>query len=498
MDPAQGTFIITRADQMAAPVMLVQTGILLGRLPSCHVVLNHPTVSRVHAGINRIGDDFYLINLSQANTLIINGRLLAAESADILAVGDVVEIGPFALVIERAGQQLAISIMQQASVTRSTGDLSSSPLARKLARNIPSDPSPSAGRGTGRLVVPGVNNVLKVFWKKRTRDRAERLSPLHPRERPLPGKARINWRPTGDLRRDWPGSIFTWAFIGIVALGAVAYVTYATAFAPAPVSGAHTRTTMTRPDAMAIANRANGTSCMSCHRPLAKLETACAECHQAVAFRPTIIEAHRQAGITCTNCHGEHLGASFNARTGAFASCTACHNDGNRQTYQGRKVSTPHGGTVGYPVRNGQWVWTGLDAEELTVLPDVAARLTVPDTLKDPRSRQFHYLHLERVRAAPGMAGNATGQVSCSTCHQSIVPIDTATPATTCAGCHQNFEPSSSDLRGADSGGAQINCTSCHVQHPLDADRWGRSLTDSARQDRTTAILNRIKAMPAH
>src|ERR1700754_2473514 len=97
MDPSQGKFSITRADQLAAPVVLVQQGILLGRLPSCQVVLNHPTVSRLHAGINRIGDDYYIINLSQANTLIINGRLLPAETADILAAGDVLEIGPFEL-----------------------------------------------------------------------------------------------------------------------------------------------------------------------------------------------------------------------------------------------------------------------------------------------------------------------------------------------------------------------------------------------------------------
>lgn len=496
MDPTQGTFIITRADQLAAPVMLVQTGILLGRLPSCQVVLNHPTVSRLHAGINRIGDDFYLINLSQANTLIINGRMLAAENADILAVGDVVEIGPFTLVVERVDKQLAISIAQHATVNRSTGGLGSSPLARNLSRKIPSGGLPWSGRGTGRLVGPGVNNVLKVFWKKRTRDRAERLSPLHPRERPLPGKARINWRPTGDLKRDWPVSIFMWTFIAIAALSAVAYATYATAFAPGPVSGAHTRRELTRPADKAIANRPNDSSCISCHRPVGKMETACADCHRATAFRASITDAHRQAGITCTTCHGEHLGADFDARAGAFASCARCHNDGNPQTYLGRKVSTPHSGTVGYPVRNGQWVWKGLDDDELAVLPDVAARLSVPDNLKDPRSQQFHYLHLARVATPAGMEGSDAGQVSCSTCHRSIVPIDTVTPARTCAGCHQNFENSGTTV--SSTGGAQINCTSCHVQHPLDVDRWGRSLTDAARQNRSAAILHRIKTIPAH
>lgn len=501
MDPTQGTFIITRADQMAAPVVLVQPGILLGRLPSCQVVLNHPTVSRVHAGINRIGGDFYLINLSQANSLIINGRLLAAESADILAPGDVVEIGPFALVVERADQQLALTITQEAMVNRSTGGLGSSPLARRLSKRNHSDPLPPVGRGTGRLVGSAVHNVLKVFWRKRTRDRAERLSPLQPRERPRPGKARINWRPTGDLKRDWPVSIFMWAFIAVAGLAVLAYFTHATAFAPAPIAGAHTRTVLTRSGSLAIAQRPNGSSCFSCHRPLTKMETACAECHQTAASRPTITDAHRQVGITCTACHGEHRGAAFDPLAGAFASCAACHNNDNHVTYRGHKVYTPHGGTVGYPVRNGQWIWAGLSEEELAVLPEVTARLSVSDNLKDPRSRQFHYLHIGRAVAPFGFGGDAAGKVSCSTCHKSIIPIDTVTPVKTCAACHQNFETSGSEANGAgipNGGRTSVNCTSCHVQHPLDPTRWGKSLTDAARQNRTTAILNRIKSMPAH
>jgi hypothetical protein len=410
----------------------------------------------------------------------------------------VVEIGPFTVVVERADQQLAISISQGASGDRQTAGLGSAALAGDFDLTIPTGSLPHPGKGTGRLVVPGVNNVLKVFWQKRTRIRAERLSPLHPRERPRPGKTRINWRPTRDLKREWPVSIFSWSLIAVVALAAITYFTYATAFAPAPVSDAHTRTALTLSDARVIAKQPNGSSCMTCHRPMVKMENTCTECHQAAAFRADITAEHRAAGITCTDCHGEHLGTAYDPRAAAFAGCAVCHNDANHDTYQGHKVSTPHGGTVGYPVRNGHWVWSGLSDEELAVLPEVAARVSVPDNLKDPHSRQFHYLHLERAKPGPGMDGDSAGRVSCSTCHKSIVPIDLATPATTCAGCHQNFEPGGAEGPTAISGGARINCTSCHVQHPLDADRWGRSLSDSARQSRTAAILDRIKTLAAH
>lgn len=490
MNLNDGTFIIARADQLAAPVVLVQQGILLGRLPSCQVVLNHPTVSRIHAGINRIGNEFFLINLSRQNPVIINGRLLASENADILAPGDLVQLGPFMLEVQQADQQLVLNITQQATAGVTTsGGLAESVIAKGRSRRLPTGSLAQLGKGTGRLTALGVNDVLKVFWQKRTRNRAERLTPLHPRERPLPGKARINWRPTRDLVRDWPPAIFFWSFLAVAVLAVVAGFIYAPSFAPAPISSPHSRTSLNRTEVNAIANRANGSSCTSCHRPVAKMEAACAECHQAKAFQADITAEHRAAGVTCSACHSEHKGADYQPLTAGFASCAKCHDDSNQTVYLGRRVSTPHGGTVGYPVRNGAWIWPGLSEEELSVLPDVMAQKNVKDDLKDWRSRQFHALHLYRVKTTAGLAGNPAGQVSCSTCHKSFAPVDRVTPATTCASCHQQFEPGGLLTKTST---PSINCTSCHVQHPLDAARWGNLLTDNALSARTDAIRRQI------
>ena len=57
-------------------------------------------------------------------------------------------------------------------------------------------------------------------------------------------------------------------------------------------------------------------------------------------------------------------GAEFSATQGALASCTACHNDSNQKLYNGRKVGTPHGGTFGYPVVNGEWSAKSINDEE--------------------------------------------------------------------------------------------------------------------------------------
>ena len=45
----------------------------------------------------------------------------------------------------------------------------------------------------------------------------------------------------------------------------------------------------------------------------------------------------------------------------ALAACADCHTDANKNSYNGRQVSTPHGGTFGYPVVDGKWKWKGLN-----------------------------------------------------------------------------------------------------------------------------------------
>ena len=72
------------------------------------------------------------------------------------------------------------------------------------------------------------------------------------------------------------------------------------------------------------------------------------------------------------------------------------------------------------------------------------------------------------------MIANKDGEMSCSTCHQSFIPIDRETPRTTCAACHNgNID----DLATHAAIRANTpNCTSCHVQHVEGRRTWGTSL----------------------
>jgi pSer/pThr/pTyr-binding forkhead associated (FHA) protein len=476
------TFIITREDRAEDAKTLVTEGLRIGRQNDCDLVLNHPTVSRLHAGINRVGRRFYLINLSGSNATTLNGRVVAFDETEALADGDQIRIGPFFLLVERAEDQtLKLGVSHQFALT--VGDTE--------ARLEDRPEHLQQEETTVEFVPRDVAGALKVFWDKRTREKAGRQSPLHPHNPPRLGKARFNWTPTRDLVRPWPFSIFVWGVIVVAALSAFAAIKYKNAFAPKPVSAPHARAdfTLTPP----IAKEPNNNSCTTCHaigvssENRERMESNCASCHQTESFVATQTRAHIDAGITCTVCHTEHRGSEFKPMNRALGSCTACHTDENRKLYNGRRVSTPHGGTLGYPVKNNEWVWKGLDAEELSLKPEVARLRRPADTEQQWRNKQFHALHLYRVRAVASIegikdedAGGGIRVISCSSCHSSFSPIDRETPRTTCIHCHNAkiFEPAVRSVRSADSP----SCTSCHVQHVRDT-HWRPNLFADAPLD---------------
>ncbi len=297
-----------------------------------------------------------------------------------------------------------------------------------------------------------------------------RLSPLFPRSQRRAGKAAFNWTPTTDLKRHWPASFFIWGAVVVGLLSLAAAYWYASAYAPGPVARAHaqSRLSVFPP----IATKANGNSCTSCHSLSGTMEQNCAQCHNTEAFAATVIEPHAAAGIGCVSCHAEHRGTEFHASLAALAACTECHNNANPSVYNGWKVGTPHGGTFGYPVLNGKWTWKGLNESDWSLKQIPVVRLP-EDTDDKWSSKQFHALHVQRVRAN-GLPGTANGELSCSSCHKTFNPIDRETPRTTCGTCHNGRLESGTNrvLIAAD----KPNCTSCHVQHVKDKRHWNASL----------------------
>lgn len=486
------TFIIVREDLQVDPVTIVAEGILIGRLPTCELLLNHPSVSRLQAGVTNVEGDYYIRNFRAGNPILLNGEKL--EEYEALADGDVLGVGPFVLNIDLIDGVLVIKVSIQIGAT--PGDA----VVRKEAAGVwdlpatirlPSAPlEGQAPAGAHKKPAPrkpppaaAGSKALDVFWDKRitAATKTVKPSPLFPLGGRPSGKAQSVWMPTTDLKRRWPLSVTIGAAIAIAVLVGAGAIFYASAFSPAPIADAHTRDVMKV--SPPIATDANAGSCTSCHALTTSIEAQCSSCHTTPAFAPTMIQPHVNAGIGCVACHAEHRGTQFSALEGALLSCAECHSDQNKTTYNGKTVGTPHGGTFGYPVVDGHWKWKGLDAE---VLAHKKASLKLERLATDSedqwRSKQFHALHLYRVRALAGMKGNKEGELSCSSCHEMRDPIDLVTPRTTCAKCHNGQV----DPRA----GRQViaankpNCTSCHVQHVKDKRHWNPGLLSTDYTDK--------------
>lgn len=483
----QGTFIIIRDDLLVDPVTIVAEGLLVGRLPTCELLLNHPWVSRLHAGITTTEGEYYIRNLRPVNPIMLNGTPL--EQYEALTAGDVLGIGPFSLNMDFKDEALVVRVSLQIGATPGEA------VARRAASGIwvlpttanlelPSTPpegQPAAGahkKPPARKPKPDAisSKALDVFWDKRitAATKTIKASPLFPRHNRPSGKAQSVWISTTDLKpKSHYGKMLVIAAVIAVLAGAGA-VWYAKAFAPGPISQAHSRSNMTFDPPIAV--QANAAACTSCHKLTGRMDTACASCHSTDVFAATVIPEHLNAGIGCADCHAEHRGENFSAIDGALLSCFKCHNDNNKQTYKGKTVATPHGGTFGYPVANGQWIWKGLDPEELV---QRKAELNIErfpgDSENGWRYKQFHALHPYRVMAVAGIKSTKDGELGCSSCHtNSRDPVDRLTPRTTCGKCH-NGQP---DARAGHQviASDQPNCTSCHVQHIKDKRHWNPAL----------------------
>lgn len=406
MQTQASKFRIVREDLNTDPVTLVTDGLRIGRQPNCELVLNHPTVSRLHAGVTLAGGRHYLYNFSSSSGTTLNGRVVATGSGEVLADGDLVQIGPFFLSIGRSGDALDVGVTLEVATTAADAE---------GRAETPTVPSPFRKQGAEATELA---QALDVFWEKRKREagKMQRVSPLRP-QKPMRvlGKARFNWTPTRDLVRPWPFSVFVWATALVAVLSVVAAYVYAEAYAPAPVSAAHVSAAMrARP---AIAARANAGACTSCHSVTASVESNCSSCHQAAGFHASVTEPHARAGVGCNDCHVEHQGTEYRPAVASLQTCTTCHSDSNGKTYNGRAVGTPHGGTYGYPVADGRWVWEGLTEAEWRQKPPALRKLVQslggaplvgsgaaerdPEDLR--RSAEFHLLHVSRVRAVGGL-----------------------------------------------------------------------------------------------
>ncbi len=482
-------FIIIRKDVTLDPVVIESEGLTIGRLVGNDLTLNHPTVSRTHAGIKEIDGDYWIFNLSEANGTLLNGEQIEQTP---LADGDLIQIGPFFLCPKYDDKDLRLEVEMTVNplpVEASTASQALLPAERR--KTVLLDPR-SMGRlnvqaqlqrekatpkGTRRLAGTGMlsgqltrldQQALKIFWDKRKREAGKLAtdSPLKPKAKRRLGKAQFNWYPTRDLQFSWPAALFSWGAIIVAALAIGATFLYKDAYSPGPLSTAHFRGDFSLTPA--IAKNPNNSTCTTCHAAQASMNQNCANCHKTAAFNSDVSDIHMKVGLTCVTCHSEHHGRDFRPRFVANVACVGCHSDasGYRSPISGKLLKTPHGGVTGYPVVDGRWVWAGISQKDWQrkELPGATSQYSLKE--------QFHLIHV---------AGRQRGRANCTDCHKAGFEGASVTVGVreSCAACHSMRESATvAQTASARSVGAERawnlmtaarsndpQCVSCHAQH---------------------------------
>lgn len=462
-------FQIIRRDINIDPVEIESEGLTIGRLTGNDLTLNHPTVSRTHAGIKEIKGDYWIFNLSEANGTLINGEQIDKTP---LADGDLIQIGPYFLYPQyiQNGIQLSIEMSVNPLPVEAigTGALPSQPEEGKTTRLDPNliallQRAKSTPKGTRRLAGTGMlsggltagdDRALKVFWAKRKREAGKLAteSPLKPKSRLRLGKAQFNWSPTRDLQSPWSRSLFSWGVIIVALLSIAALFFFKDAYSPGALSTAHARSDLAI--APAMAKQANAGSCTTCHALKGSMNQSCASCHSTQAFHSEVSDKHTKSGLTCVSCHDEHKGRSFEPALVANASCRNCHNDGSGylSPLSGKILGTPHGGSFGYPVTDGRWRWSGIvQAEwERKDLPGTTSQFNL--------KAQFHLVHA---------GGRQQGRTNCTDCHVVGFVGDAVRQGVrqSCANCHGGTGSVTETPNVNNIAAKAPLCVSCHSQH---------------------------------
>ena len=507
----KGRFIVSRKDQVSQvdDVVIESEGLTIGRLIGNDLVLNHRAVSRTHAGIKRVHDEYWLFNLSESNGTMLNGQLVARVA---LADGDVVQIGPYLLRInygDGLAQENVPSVEPDTPVLRITVEmeLEVQPLVGRVTQpQLP--PGPGLGESTVLVSIPrlfdkegkplGVarrpgmtglltgllpaldDQALNAFWEKRKREAGKlaEKTRLHPKSGKKFGKAQFNWRPSLDLKNLHKSAYFVWGLVLVAGFSLAALLVPRLAYSPGGLSFSHTSD---QPPSRGFALDANGGSCSNCHYRTTSINENCTSCHSTSTFRPVIYDKHQSQMMGCVDCHSEHRGANVNAALITYGICSSCHNDSYKIRYgdrAGRVLGIPHGGTVGYPVVDHKWVWKGLAPAQWKArgLPEALAGYSTKD--------QFHLVH---------QVGRMQSRMRCSDCHTAGVPAQNATdesPRAECAKCH------GLSLAGGRAVRLQANCSTCHQQHGQSTDTAAILAAGAASSDNIRKYVASLNAPP--
>lgn len=378
-------YLIQRKDLVdKGDLVLELEALAIGTQIDNDLVLNHPTVSRLHAGIREVEGRYWLTNLSATNGTLVNGALV--ETVELQA-GDVVRIGIFVITPTATPAGLTLEIDRQVDAyaaqergTQLLGDPLQAAMGGKTSA-LPNLTQYLQQRATGQMPAQGgsqeeerpqsatgllrqgrmqrgmtglltsilslpedeqqrFRQAINVFWERRkaagkNEQKMGEKSPLEPRELDEElkkynlhlGKKRFNWLPTNDLIRPWPrGYLYIFGAIGAL-LSVAAFFIWEKAYVPAPTSNPHALKAADIPKQEPFVKTRLDQKLVA--NRLA--ENKCSACHAAVSSMQS----------KCVDCHEtNHFNTSvIVAHEKAKIQCVDCHTEHKGENFQPGLVS---------------------------------------------------------------------------------------------------------------------------------------------------------------
>ncbi|HEU0031827.1 MAG TPA: FHA domain-containing protein [Kofleriaceae bacterium] len=383
--------------------------IVIGRAPSCDVIVDGPAVSREHCVLEWAESGFVVRDTSSAGTYLDDKRIVQTTLPPTCVLRVVDTLFRIAVRGEVCTLERTDALLAQAAVDVARQHASMLTRGIQVA-NVPQMPGASQF-----MVREGMRTIFKMDVGQLEQEIAARKKDIR--------KGAPAWRPSSDLQGDraMRGTVVLSVLAAIALCGGAVLLGRGKALVNHPLSPAHSSTKFTDQ----VSQKGGGaTVCGACHTAGAQVNNStCVSCHESFKTRGKKHTQKAHDGQTCDSCHKEHQ-TPEQADKALFAreSCDTCHPNQHADDFKSKGTQQ-------------------LDAGAIPNKPEL-------DPGNPENLTAFHQAHA-RVKL-----GKVEHGIGCNACHSNVDDKGAMTEARALMSCYRCHERSAA--------GQKINCGSCH------------------------------------